>query len=110
MDEVVICVVTVPEGDTGQNMARTLVEERLAACVNIVPKIRSIYRWEGRICDDPEALLWIKTKRSLIKEMEQRVKEVHPYEVPEIIFLSVEDGWKEYLSWVVSETKTPEVD
>ncbi len=90
--------VTASEED-GQKIARVLVEKKLAACVNITP-IRSIYRWKGKIEEDKEQLLIIKTKHSRIEELKKVVKEIHSYEVPECIVISIEDGLIDYLNWI----------
>ena len=81
-------------------------KEKLAACVNMVPGIRSIYTWKGEVCDDEEHLLIIKTQTNRFPPLKKRVQELHSYEVAEIIALSVTEGASEYLKWVV-ETTTP---
>ena len=82
----------------------TLVGERLAACVNIVPAIRSVYRWEGQVQDDIEALLVIKTRAACYERLEQTIAAAHPYELPEIIAVPVERGFAPYLAWINDET------
>ncbi|MGO9414968.1 MAG: divalent-cation tolerance protein CutA, partial [Syntrophobacteraceae bacterium] len=77
---------------------------RFAACANIVPGIRSIYRWKGKICDEQEFLIIIKTRTSLFEAVQKRVKELHSYEVPEIISFPVARGLPQYLEWVQAET------
>src|SRR5262245_8326177 len=83
---------TFPDVDTAARVARTLVEERLAACANLVPTIRSIYRWQGAISDDAEALAIIKTTADRYAALAVRIAALHPYEVPEIIALPLADG------------------
>jgi periplasmic divalent cation tolerance protein len=100
MTDAVIVFVTVPSRDTGERLADALVSEQLAACVNIVGPIRSIYRWQGEICRDDEHLLLIKTTRPRYAALEARVQELHPYDVPEIIAVAVEAGSAVYLEWV----------
>jgi periplasmic divalent cation tolerance protein len=100
---VVVCVSTFPSPDQAAAVGRQLVEERLAACVNLVPAVRSIYRWEGAIHDDTETLAVIKTTRDRVAEMTQRLVGLHPYAVPEVIELAVTGGHAPYLAWVTDE-------
>ena len=86
--------------DKAAEVARTLVTEQLVACVNIVGPVRSIYRWDGKICDDAETLAVIKTTRERFEAMRTRLVELHPYDVPEVIALPVEGGHAPYLAWV----------
>jgi periplasmic divalent cation tolerance protein len=95
---VILC--TCPDEDTAARLARGLIETRLAACVNILPGVRSIYRWQGEVSDDAEALLLIKTVPSRFGDLESWVCEHHPYEVPEVLALPAEKGSEEYLSWI----------
>jgi periplasmic divalent cation tolerance protein len=101
----ILVLTTVPEEKTGDEMGRTLVEEKLAACVTVSPAARSFYRWEGKVCADKEHILLIKTRASLFERLEARIKALHPYKVPEIIALPVEKGSKDYLVWLDEETK-----
>jgi len=100
-----ICVVysTVPPGRSA-GLARSLIGRNLAACVNITP-VRSLYRWKGEFCDDEEHLLIIKTRKELTEPLIMAIKELHPYEVPEIIALPVIAGHAPYIDWVHEETK-----
>lgn len=100
MTTALVVLVTTPSADVAAAIARTLVEERLAACGNVVPAIRSIYRWEGAVHDDAEALLVLKTERRLLPELKVRLKALHPYQVPELLALPVEDGLADYLEWI----------
>ncbi len=84
-------------------MARALVEKRLAACVNVIPGIRSVYRWKDAIEDEEEVLLLIKTSRPLLEELREEIERLHSYEVPEVIALSIVDGSERYLSWMTRE-------
>jgi periplasmic divalent cation tolerance protein len=102
--EFILVLTTVPEEKTGQELGRVLVEERLAACVTISPAARSVYRWEGKICNEPEHVLVIKTRTALFPRLEARIKTLHPYKVPEIIALPVEGGSADYLGWLGGET------
>jgi periplasmic divalent cation tolerance protein len=80
------------------------VEERLAACVNLVSPVRSIYRWEGKIWDEKEWILFIKTQKERFEELERKVKSLHSYSVPEIIGLPIVEGSSSYLQWLLEET------
>jgi periplasmic divalent cation tolerance protein len=95
-----VVLVTAPEGAPAETLARSLVAEGLAACVNRVPGIRSTYRWEGRVHDDAETLLVIKTTAAAYPALERRIRELHPYEVPEVIAVPIVRGSAAYLSWL----------
>lgn len=95
---VLLC--TVPNEETGLRIAKQLVSESRIACAKIVPGIRSIYRWKGEICDDTEMLLLLKTLHSRVREVADRVVELHPYETPELIALPVVGGLPKYLDWL----------
>jgi periplasmic divalent cation tolerance protein len=101
----VVVLVTCPTADRAAEIARALVEERLAACGNVVPGLRSIYRWEGKIQEDAEALLVLKTTRERFEALRDRVLALHPYEVPEVIALPIEAGSAAYLAWIAAETR-----
>ncbi len=81
-------------------LAKVVVQERLAACVNLIPHVRSIYRWQGEICDDEETLAIIKTARGRFEALRKRLVELHPYDCPEVIAFPVEQGHQPYLDWV----------
>ena len=91
--------------EDGERIGSSLVEERLAACVNIIPSITSIYHWQGKIEKAEEVLLILKTKSELVEQLIERAKELHPYDVPEIISLKIEDGNQDYLKWISEETE-----
>lgn len=101
---VVVVFVTCPDRRTAERIGRTLVEERLAACANILPGLTSIYRWEGKVCRDPEALVLLKTRRSRFPALARRVRELHPYSVPEVVALPIALGSPDYLAWVAAST------
>ena len=103
----VVVLVTAPSAAAAASLARTLVEDGLAACGNVVPGIRSIYRWAGEIHDDAEALLVLKTERRLVPELKARLPVLHPYQVPELLVLPVEDGLGPYLAWVRASVRPP---
>ena len=90
--------------EEAERVARALVESRAAACVNIVPGIRSIYRWKGVVEDASEVLLMIKTRVDRLAEVEASIRRTHSYEVPEIVVLPVESGLPAYLGWITEET------
>ena len=102
----VVCAVllTAPDAATGARLARALVEERLAACVNRIPGLRSVYRWEGALQEDAEELLIAKTRADRIAALAKRVADLHPYALPEVIALPVVGGSAAYLDWVRSES------
>jgi periplasmic divalent cation tolerance protein len=104
MSEALIVFVTVPTRADGERIAEALVGERLAACVNVLGPVRSIYRWQGEVCRDDEHLLIIKTTRAHYAELEARVKALHTYDVPEVVALPIEMGSAEYLRWIESVT------
>ena len=105
MTDALVVLVTTPSPDRAAEIARALVEERLAACGNVVPGLRSIYRWEGEVHDDAEALLVLKVPAARVRELSDRVVALHPYEVPEVIALPVEAGNARYLEWITAETR-----
>jgi periplasmic divalent cation tolerance protein len=101
-EEVRVVFVTAPDAETAAKIARVLVDERLIACANIVPGIRSIYRWEGSVVDEAEVLLVLKTRASRCAAVAARVKALHPYSLPEVVALPVVDGSQAYLDWVLA--------
>ena len=105
MSESIVVLVTCGSEEEALKIARSLVEGRLAACVNLVSPVRSIYRWEGKIWDEKEWLLIIKTQKQRFEELEKMVKSLHSYSVPEIIGLPIAKGASSYLDWLVEMTK-----
>ena len=95
-----VVLVTAGSEDEAAKIARALVDERLAACVNIVPGARSIYRWRGAVEDEREVLMIIKTAAAALDALEARVRELHSYEVPEVLALPVDKGSGPYLDWL----------
>jgi len=98
-------VTTVPDVLVSERLATRLVEERLAACANIVPSVTSIYRWEGSVQRDDEVLVVFKTAEDRVADLRDRIVELHPYDVPEVLALRVVDGSEEYLQWVRDEVR-----
>ena len=107
MGSYILCLVTIDDLKKASEIAGILVENKLAACVNIVPEIQSIYRWKGEICNDTERLMIIKTRRHLFDKLKAAVKEMHPYEIPEIISLDIQQGYPGYLRWIDDSTEPP---
>ncbi len=104
-----VVLVTCPKRTVAERIARRLVSEGLAACVNVVPGLTSTYRWQGKICRDSELLLIIKTRRKLLQTLIDRVRALHPYTVPEVIALPLVGGSPAYLAWVEDATRKPVV-
>ncbi len=98
--ETIVILITVPSQEAGSRIARALVEERLAACVNLVPGLTSTFWWEGSIQTETEALLLVKTRRSHFEALAARVRSLHPYTVPEIIAIPLAAGSQPYLDWI----------
>ncbi|NPA53475.1 MAG: divalent-cation tolerance protein CutA [Aquificae bacterium] len=96
----IVVYVTTPDLEVSKNIANILVNEKLAACVNITPKIYSTYYWQGNIEHDDEYLLIIKTREDRFNKLEERIKTIHPYSVPEIIALPIVRGSHDYLKWI----------
>jgi periplasmic divalent cation tolerance protein len=103
--DAIVVLSTAPDAATGERIGRALVEARLAACVNVVPGLVSIYRWKGSLSRDPEVLCVIKTRRTLLARMAARLRQVHPYEVPEILAIAVQSAARPYLAWLLAETR-----
>ena len=95
---------TIDSNDNALSIAEILVNERIAACVNILPAVTSVYRWQSQVHKDPELLMIIKTKTDKLEQLISRLEEIHPYEVPEIVSFPIESGLNSYLDWVVEQT------
>jgi len=102
---IVVAHCSCPDADTAARIARQLVEERLAACVQAIPGVASTYRSAGEIRTDTEVLLLIKTTRARLDALKDRLMALHPHDVPELVVLDATDGLPAYLDWVVAETK-----
>ena len=105
MTDAIVILVTAGSEAEAEMIAKAVVEEQLAACVNILSSMRSVYRWEGKVTDDREWLLLIKTRAERFAAVETRVKALHSYQVPEVIALPIMAGTEEYLRWLREETK-----
>ncbi len=101
MTETVVVLVTTPTAEKAAEIARAVVEAKLAACGTVVPAVRSIYRWEGKVCDEQEALLVLKAPAKRFPELRDRILALHPYQVPEVVALRIEDGSEKYIDWIV---------
>lgn len=99
---VVVVLSMLPSGEKAAEIARILVEERLAACVNLVPQVRSIYRWKDQVQDETETLAFAKTTADRAEALHKRLLALHPYDVPEVIALPVSGGHAPYLAWVAA--------
>jgi periplasmic divalent cation tolerance protein len=99
-----VVLVTAPDLKTARRLARTALEAKLAACVNLVDKIQSHYWWSGKILTDTEVLMLFKTRNSCLSELEKLIMAKHPYEVSEFIALRLSDGNRDYLSWIAEST------
>lgn len=95
-----VAYVTTPNEEVAKNISRGLITNKLAACINLIPKITSIYMWKGEVTEDSEVLMMIKTKTSKIEELTEFVKKNHPYEVCEVISLPIQNGNSAYLKWI----------
>lgn len=107
MSEALVVLTNCPDDEIAERIARTLVENGLAACVNRLGPVSSIYRWRGAVERATETLLLIKTTRERYTEVEQAIRALHPYEVPEIVAVPIEAGFAQYLRWIVDETQPP---
>ena len=103
-NELIAVFITVPSDDCAKKLSRTLVEQRLCACVNIIPGITSIYRWKGQIEEGSELLLIAKTTRLRYEELEQAIVAAHPYDTPEIVAVKADKVFEKYAAWLLTET------
>ncbi|CAN6293746.1 unnamed protein product [Urochloa humidicola] len=101
----IVVYVTVPNKEAGKKLAGSIISEKLAACVNIVPGVESVYWWEGKVQSDAEELLIIKTRESLLDALTEHVKANHEYDVPEVIALPIKGGNLKYLEWLKNSTR-----
>ncbi len=104
MTDAVVILTTVPADNRGEAIGQALVDERLAACVNLLPPMTSIYRWRGSVEREMERQMIVKTTRNRVPAVQARLAALHPYEVPEFLVLSVADSSSAYFEWVVNET------
>ncbi len=102
--DVRVLLMTAPDAATAERVVGALVEERLAACGNIVPNITSIYRWEGAVQREAEVLVVLKTMASHVDALIERARALHPYDVPELLSLRLDNGYEPYIAWVAEST------
>jgi periplasmic divalent cation tolerance protein len=100
LTETLVVLCTLPDREHASQIAHALVEEQLAACVNLIPGLVSVFRWQGAVQQDEEVLLLIKTSQAVYPQLEQRIRALHPYELPEIIAVPIQTGQAEYLQWI----------
>lgn len=106
MEEFILVLTTVPDEKTGQTIAMQILKEKLVACVTISGASLSFYWWKEQISKEAEHILFMKTRAALFPELEKKLEEIHPYDVPEIIALPVQKGSANYLNWIEKETKS----
>lgn len=103
--EFIVIYCTVPNKGEGKKIAKTLIEDNLAACVNILDKMDSVFSWDGELCEEKEALMIIKTKKALFEKISVVIKDLHSYNVPEIVALPIVEADETYLKWIAHETR-----
>ena len=96
----IVVFVTTPSEEEATTISRSLVEAGLVACANVLPRVRSIFRWEGKVTEEQESLIVLKTRSGLMKQLEKAIKKMHSYSVPEIIAIPIVQGSDEYLNWI----------
>ncbi len=105
MTDALLVFTTLPNADKAHEVAKTLVEERLAACANLLPAVRSIYRYQDKLQDEYEVMVLFKTRAENVERLKARLLELHPYEIPEILAIPVESGYQAYLDWLGAQTR-----
>ncbi|MFP3204073.1 MAG: divalent-cation tolerance protein CutA [Metallosphaera yellowstonensis] len=95
-----LVITTLPDLEKGKEISRVLVKEKLAACVNLIPGLTSIYWWKGDVTEDKEVIALIKTNSDRLEQLMERLRQLHPYELPEILVLEIKEGLKAYLNWI----------
>lgn len=102
--DTLLVITNLPDADSAQKLAQALVEQRVAACANILAPCRSVYRWQGRVEDTTEVPLLVKTSAARYAALEAAIRAAHPYELPEIVAVRIDKGLPDYLAWVAAET------
>lgn len=109
MSDFVTVYITAGSADEARALGRTLVTERLAACANVIESVQSIYMWQGKLEETPEAALLLKTRSLLVPEITVRVRALHSYTCPCLVAWPIEGGNQDYLDWILAETRTPKI-
>jgi len=104
-DQILLAISTFPDVDTASRVAQTLVEEKFAACANLIPAVHSIYRWKEKIETAGEVMVYFKTIQDRQAAFEEKLRSLHPYEIPEIIFVKIGGGFPDYLRWVINNCR-----
>ena len=104
-DQILLAISTFPDAETARRIAQTLVEEKFAACVNLIPGVHSIYRWKEQIETASEVIAFFKTTRDRLPALEEKLRSLHPYEVPELISMNIDSGSPDYLRWVIDNCR-----
>ena len=104
-DQILLAISTFPDADTANRVAQTLVEEKFAACANLIPAVHSICRWKEKIETAGEVMVYFKTIQDRQAAFEEKLRSLHPYEVPEIIFVKIDGGSPDYLRWVIDNCR-----
>ncbi len=105
MTDYILVLCTINDKEKAKEIARKIVTDKLCACVNILPNVCSVYSWKEKLEEDNELLMIIKTRKSLFERLKNEISNLHPYEVPEIISVEIQDGNKEYLEWLSADTQ-----
>ncbi len=105
MEQAMLVLTNMADAASARSLARTLVERRLAACVNLLPGVQSVYRWQGVVEEAEEVTMLIKTSVDRYDELEQAIRQLHPYTLPEVIAVPVQAGLQPYLNWITQETR-----
>ncbi len=98
----IVVLITTSSLDEAKSIGSSLIDNKLAACTNIVPSVESIFKWQGKVCNEKESMLIVKTRRNIFNDLQAKIMELHSYEVPEIIALPIIDGNSDYLKWIDS--------
>jgi len=104
MTETSLVYITTENPEDAKKIAGPIIQEKLAACANIIPGMNSVYEWKGQICEDSECILILKTRSALVDQLTERVRELHNYECPCIVALPIQGGYEGFLSWITEET------